>query len=73
MADQFNIANAVMTPEQEDTIKRGVCFKCDAPTILHRHFEGGRQWVQCSLCTSVYVLHDRSAIAGVDSTRGGGQ
>lgn len=50
------LAKAVMTQEQEDTVRRGCCPKCMERTLGEPTVGGGMAFRQCSRCQSVYTL-----------------
>lgn len=54
--DPALLAKAVMTPEQEDTVRRGCCPKCMERTLGEATEGGGVAFRQCSPCTTVYAL-----------------
>jgi hypothetical protein len=60
--DPATIAKAVMTPEQEAAVRQGSCPKCARPPLSEKHRAEGLRWLQCSRCTSVYVLPDGVAL-----------
>jgi hypothetical protein len=54
--DPATIAKAAMTPEMQAAAERGECIKCARPSLTEKRREGAMRWLQCSRCTSVYVL-----------------
>jgi hypothetical protein len=54
--DPALIAKAVMTPEEEDTVRRGCCPKCMERSLGEPTEGGGVQFRQCRRCTSIYAI-----------------
>jgi hypothetical protein len=60
------LAKSVMTPEQDDTVRRGCCPKCMTRTLSEPTEGGGVAFRQCSGCGTLYAGPATAGVAGRD-------
>lgn len=53
--DPALLAKSRMTPEEEDTVRRGCCPRCMERTLGEPVEAGGIRCRQCTRCGSIYV------------------
>lgn len=64
-ADPALLAKAVMTPEEENTVRRGCCPKCMERTLGEPVEGGGIRYRQCTRCASIYAVGVQACTRGV--------